>query len=256
MRRAFARLVLAAALPVLIASCAVTGTPRIAHDAGSSQVTHPAQPGESGPGGSSTSPSAGPSATGESPTVAPPAGGATDAPTAADLVVAGSAFPGGNGTPIPQQELPRLLADLALTSSAGEIEPERCRPVVPSAADAAGMTEQGADVVYTSVVVRTGESLDTLAARLRGCPDLTVAGSETTIAVTAAERSVDGITGLDVAAVYHYAHQPDVAMTQVIVQRGDIRLYVTQRAQRDTPPAAGDPGFAALVDASVARAFP
>ncbi|WP_161927370.1 hypothetical protein [Gordonia crocea] len=179
--------------------------------------------------------------------------------------VAASAFPvepGAEVTTIPPAQLSAIVGDISGLPVGAQIDPPDCapQPISPLATDTAVQTAFGRapapgapPPAYTTVITRTGDRLDDLAATVTRCRHYT---RHSAVPVAIDQRVLDDVPAVSGARVFGYVRlesSPGVATTLLVAQRGNIRVYATRRIAGDADADAVDPALVRLFTAAAAE---
>ncbi|MFT4199631.1 hypothetical protein [Gordonia sp. (in: high G+C Gram-positive bacteria)] len=179
-----------------------------------------------------------------------------------------AAFPVGPGvevTRVPPAQLPAIVGDVSGNPVGARIDPEDCAPqaISPVPSQTVVQSGFGADngastppPAYTTVITRTGDSVDDLAAAVRRC-DRYRRGS--VVEVSVAQRALDGVPTVAGADVFGYSRTETspggdpVTTVLLIAQRRTIRVYATERITGPAPTGdRPDPALVTLFEAAAA----
>ena len=181
-------------------------------------------------------------------------------PDYTSLLLPGDSYPDGPGVQVPAPQVPGAVADITLRPMSGEVVPAECTPAAVDTETAAVMVGPGPTPgsTLTELVVRTGESVDGLAAAARDCPVFTsgaTGNQEVRTELTGDPRSDGGVDQLHLTRTLTTAGSPtSVTLEQWVAQRGSTRVVVQVRSMEpvgDAQRQSAEEFFAAAID----RAF-
>ncbi|GAA3960302.1 hypothetical protein GCM10022231_20300 [Gordonia caeni] len=157
-------------------------------------------------------------------------------PDYTSLLVPGDSYPNGPGVQVPGPQVPGAVADITLRPLSGDVAPAECTPAAVDTETAAVMVGPGPapGSTLTEMVVRTGESVSSLAAAARECPVFTSGATgtqEVRTQVTGEPRSDGGVERLRLTRTLTTAgSETAVVLEQWVAQRGSTRVVVQVRS--------------------------